>query len=110
MTSERKEAIREYKRRKPSRGIFAVRCAATGEVWVDATPTLDTAQNRHWFSLRCGNHRNTRLQAAWHEHGEQAFQFEPVDELDEDFPELMVADELKKRKQHWIAQLHATAL
>lgn len=110
MTSARKEAIRDYKSHTSTRGIFAVRCAATGDVWVGSTPTLDTVQNKHWFMLRYGHHRNKRLQAVWNEHGEQSFRCETVEALDEDVPALLAPDLLKKRQQHWIEQLSATAL
>lgn len=110
MSSERKEAIRAYKERTTRRGIYSVRCTASGEVWVGAAPNLDSVQNKIWFMLRQGNHRNTRLQAAWNAHGEPAFQLQTEEELDPDLPPLLVNDELKKRKAHWVTQLGAEAL
>ncbi len=110
MTNERKEAIRAYKERKTRRGIFSVRCEATGEVWVGSAPNLDTIQNRLWFFLRHGHHRNTRIQAAWDEHGEQSFQFATVEELDDDIPALVLNDTLKKRKSYWVTELGASPL
>lgn len=110
MSNERKEAIRAYKERKARRGIFTVRCVTTGEVWVGAAPNLDSVQNKIWFILRHGNHRNTQLQASWNEHGEPSFQCVTVEELDEDTPALLVNDVLKRRKQDWIGRLGASAL
>ena len=110
MTNERKDAIRAYKERKTRRGVFSVRCAATGEVWVGSSPNLDSVQNSLWFTLRYGHHRNTRLQAAWNEHGEPSFQLATVEELDPETPALLVNDVLKQRKQDWIARLGAAAL
>jgi hypothetical protein len=107
---KRKEAIREYKERKTSRGIFSVRCAATDETWVDSAPNLDAVQNRIWFSLRHGNHSNKRMQAAWNEHDEQSFQFQIVEKFDEDVSALMLGDLLKKRKHYWMTQLNASTL
>jgi hypothetical protein len=109
MTADRKEAIKQYKSRTVARGIFAVRCIATGQVWVGSTPNLATI-NGLLFTLRQGSHRNVALQAAWNEHGEQSIESEIVETLDEDVPELAVRDLLKKRKQHWIEQLGAAAL
>lgn len=110
MTNPRKEAIRAYKERTVRRGIFSVRCAATGEVWVGASPNLDSVQNSVWFMLRHGQHRNARLQAAWNEHGEPSFQLATVEELDPETPALLLHDTLKQRKQDWIARLGAIAL
>ena len=109
MAADRKEAIKQYKSRAVERGIFAIRCTATGQVWVGSTPNLATI-NGLWFMLRQGNHRNAALQAAWNEHGEQSIVSETLETLDEDVPELAVRDLLKKRKQHWIEQLGAMAL
>lgn len=110
MTDERREAKRAYKERTTPRGIFAVRCTATGEVWVGSAPNLDSVQNRIWFSLRHGHHPNTQMQAAWNAHGEGSFQFTTLDELDEDIAPLLVSDELKKRKRDWMARLTAPAV
>jgi hypothetical protein len=52
----RKALVRDYKDRKVEPGIYAVRCVATGEVWVGGTPELSTRQNGVWFSLRQGSH------------------------------------------------------
>lgn len=110
MTNERKEAIRTYKERKTRRGIFSIRCTATGEVWVGAAPNLDSVQNSIWFRLRHGHHRDARLQAAWNAHGEPSLHLTTLEELDEDTPALLLYDVLKQRKQHWIADLGAFAL
>ena len=65
MANERKrDLVREYKERKQVRGVFAVRCTASGEAWVSASPNLDTQQNGLWFQLRMGNHMNKPMQAA----------------------------------------------
>lgn len=107
---KRKEAIREYKERKVPRGVFAVRCTPTGGVWVDLSPNLDAARNGVWFCLRLGNYQNRALQATWNTHGEQAFQFEILEKLDDDAPPLQVADLLKEKKLRWLKELNAHPL
>jgi hypothetical protein len=47
MTS-RKDAIKEYKARAPNRGVFAIRCLASGGAWVGASLNLDASRNRAW--------------------------------------------------------------
>lgn len=110
MANERKEAIRAYKERKTRRGIFAIRCAATGEVWVGAASNLDGVRNSIWFRLRYGHHRDTRLQGAWNAHGEPSLQLTTLEELDDDIPAILLNDVLKQRKQQWMTDLGAFAL
>src|SRR5258706_14824661 len=101
----RKEAVRQYKERKTPRGTFAVRCTATGQVWVDSSPNLDAARNGAWFFLRHRYHHNKALQAEWNTHGEEAFQYEILEKLDDDVSAIGVSDILKEKKRDWAAQL-----
>jgi hypothetical protein len=77
--AERKEAARQFKERKPSPGIYALRCSPTGRTWVDSSPNLDAAQNSQFFQLRQRLHRNKELQAEWNAHGEASFRFEVLE-------------------------------
>ena len=106
----RKGAIQKFKERKPARGVFAVRCTATGRVWVDASRNLDATKNGSWFCLRNGSHRDKSLQEEWNAHGEAAFQYEILEKLDEDVNALAVADLLKAARIRWIAQLGARGM
>lgn len=106
-TSDRKAAKAAYKERKPAAGIYAVRCAPTGQVWVGAAPNLDTIQNRIWFSLRHVGSAFRPLQAAWKEHGEESFTFEELERLDEDVSPIRQKDLLKARAAHWQEALQA---
>ncbi len=91
---QKKEAIARFKERKPAMGVYAIRCVATGAVWLDSSRNLAAARNRAWFALRLGGHRNRSLQTAWTDYGEEAFVFEIVATLPEDTPEMSVGDEL----------------
>ena len=99
--SERKEAAREFKERKPSPGIYALCCAATGRRWVDSAPNLVAAQNSQFFQLRQRLHRNKELQAEWNAHGEASFTFEVLEAIPADTPFLNLRDLLKERKLAW---------
>lgn len=110
MNKTRKEAIREYKERKIPRGVFVVRCTETGRAWVDSTPDLRAAQNGLFFGLRTGSYRNMALQAEWAKHGEQAFQFEILETLDDEVLPIALRDVLKEMKCHWVTQLGAQPL
>jgi len=105
----KKDAIRNYKERKQLQGVFAIRCEASGEVWVASSPNLDAHQNREWFVLRSGLHRNKAMQAAWNKHGDASFRYEIVEEITDDNP-LLIPSLLKDREKHWRAQLNAAAV
>ena len=110
--ASRRDAIRDYKERKPRRGVFALRCAATGEVWVSASPNLDKQQNSTWFGLRLGSHPNRALQEAWKQHGEDAFSFEILAELENDAEasNYAVKADLKTLEAEWREKLGARAV
>lgn len=106
----RKAAVAAYRERKPAYGVFAVICTATGEAWVGQSRNLDAQQNSLWFTLRHGSSPYRALQAAWGQHGADAFRFEELERLREDFPALNLSDELKRRQSLWTARLQAQAL
>ena len=109
--SRKKEIARAWTERKRSQGVFAVRCAASGEIWVDASRNLDSQKNSIWFSLRMGSHRNKAAQAAWNAHGQDAFSYDILEEIADDaLTPLGVRDLLKVRERHWREQLGAASL
>jgi hypothetical protein len=104
----RREAIRDYKERKVTPGIFAVRCAGTGEAWVGVSRNLGQQKNGIWFGLRQGNHQNRAMQAAWTAHGEASFTLEAVEALEtKDVSAYALANRLKEREAHWLTALGA---
>jgi hypothetical protein len=105
----RKLAVADYKKRSSVAGIYAVRCRATGEVWVGQALDLDKVQNRIWFSLRMASHRNRDLQRAWSTHGETGLSFEILERLEKE--ELLYVRDalLKERLTHWRETLNASA-
>ena len=105
--AERKEAARQFKERKPSPGIYALRCRATGRTWVDLSPNLDAARNGQFFQLNQRLHRNKELQAEWNAQGEESFEFAVLESLPEDTPSLNLRDLLQERKRFWVAQTQA---
>jgi hypothetical protein len=106
----RKDLIRTYKERVQKRGVFCVRCVATGQQWVGAVPDLDAARNQQWFLLRQGTHRNPDIQTAWNTHGEQVFEFEILETLDKDVEPSRVNDLLKQALQLWADERGAQTL
>lgn len=104
----RRELIRDYKERKAVAGVYAVRCAASGEVWTAGSRNIDAQQNGLWFGLRNGGHINRAMQAAWTTHGEVTFSFEVLERIDDEaLTPQGVLDRLKVRQQYWLETLGA---
>jgi hypothetical protein len=104
----RREAIRDYKEKKTLSGVYAVRCPASGEVWVAGAVNVENQQTRHWFGLRMGSHMNKAMQAAWNLHGEAGLSFEILERIEaEELTPLGLADAVKVRERHWRAALGA---
>ena len=107
----RKALMRDYRDRKVEAGIYAVRCTATHQVWVGATPDLSTRRNGLWFTLTHGTHSDKALQAAWSAHGEANFAFEPLEAIDDEaLGPLGRASLLKDRRSAWMVALDARGL
>jgi hypothetical protein len=108
--TQRKAAIDAYKERKVPAGIYAVRCAATGQCWLGKAPDLTTIQNRIWFVLRHGSSTCRSLQAAWRDHGADAFMFEVIEQLEDEEDAYLRGRLLKSRLEHWLAELQASPI
>ncbi|MCA6123387.1 GIY-YIG nuclease family protein [Bradyrhizobium sp. WSM 1704] len=109
-TESRRLAIADYKKRPSVAGVFAIRCRASGEVWVGTALDLDKIQNRIWFTLRMGDHRNAELQHAWSAHGAASFTLETLERIEDEELAYVRDTLLKERVQHWRAALKAAAV
>jgi hypothetical protein len=98
---DKRAARTAYKAKKTPRGVYAIRCKATGEAWVGSSTHLDSQANSIWFELRSGLHRNRAIQAVWNAHGETVFSYEVLEILDDDVPPLLLKDLLEERRKHW---------
>ncbi len=81
-SADRKAAIAAYKERKPVAGIYAVRCTASGQIWVGQAPNLETVRNRIWFTLWLGNDPQRSLHEEWTVQGAERFSFEELERLE----------------------------
>lgn len=107
---DRREARKAYKMKVTPKGVFAVRCGPSGELWVGGSRHLDSEQNSLWFGLRVGSHRNKPLQDSWNTHGEAAFTFEVLETFEDDLSPLLLKDRFKERQKHWEQELKALAI
>lgn len=108
--TSRKQAIADWKRRDHPVGVYAVRCNATGAVWVGASRTLDKVENKLWFTLRMGGGRPAALQRAWSAHGAESIRFEELERLDESVEPVARERVLKEKRDSWRARLGAEAM
>jgi hypothetical protein len=104
---ERRAAIAAYKERKIACGIYLVRCRASGEVWVGGWTNVDAIQSRIWFTLRQGTNPNHELLGSWRRHGENQFQFEILERVDDEASSYIRSAFLKERAAHWRLALNA---
>lgn len=111
MNRDRKrELTAAYRERKARPGVFAVRCAAGGQVWVGSSRELLNRQNGIWFSLRQGSSLNRTMQQAWRDHGEAAFVYEELQVIDGEGLSAWSLDQaLKDAAAAWRQQLAAAA-
>lgn len=96
-----RRASPELEVRPGRRGIYLVRCHATGAAWVDWVPNLDAVRNGLWFFLRHGQHLNPRMQAMWNTHGADTFEYQVLEEFDADLTPYRLEKLASERKQHW---------
>ena len=105
--TDRRAATAAYKERKSVAGVYAMRCAPSGEIWVGETLDIDKIWNRLAFSLRSGSHPRRALQVAWTTHGEATFAFEALERMPE-APSAYARDAaLKDRRDVWRQRLGA---
>jgi hypothetical protein len=50
------------------------------------------------------------MQAAWNEHGADAFQYDILENFEEDLSPMQLGDLLRDRLKHWRAELGAAAI
>ena len=107
MTIEKRAARTEYKERKPQPGIYAVKCEVSGQIWVGATPTLNSIQNRIWFGLRMGNSPHRLMQQAWAEHGDGQFSWIELERLEGEEIGYILDAKLSDRARFWRTHFNA---
>jgi hypothetical protein len=104
---DKKELKRAAKERVTAKGICAVRCKTSGEVWVGSSRDIPASQTGIWFGLRNGMHFNKGMQASWSLNGAESFSFGVLETFDEDMPPMLLKDALRDRQKHWTKELDA---
>ena len=106
----RRAAARQFKERKPRRGIFAVRSSGDERVWVGPSLNLEATKNSLWARLRLGGRQYPDLLEAWNAQGEAAFRYEVLEMLNDEVLPMAVRDLLKEKLAEWAGRLGARTL
>jgi len=102
---DKTKAKKEYKQAKRPMGVYRIRNTQSGKSYIGFSIDLQAGMNRHKAELKFGSHRNSELLAEWKSLGESCFQFEVLDELEQDdkaqadpMEELRILSEMWMRK------------
>ena len=105
-TKSNKQLKDEYKPKKFRIGIFQVRNAINGKIFVGSSINLDAIWNRIKVEVKFGGHRNEKLQNDWKEFGEENFVFEVLSEIEEkDGDKVDYNKEVKTPEEMFIEEL-----
>lgn len=110
MAIDRKAVTASYKERKPSAGIFAVRCVKSGDTWVGKAPDLATIANRIWFMLKNGSYTNHALQDVCNRNGIESLTFEALEAIPGEDHAATRERQLKEQLVFWQNKLGARLL
>ena len=103
---DRKAAIRDYKLSHRPMGVLQIRNTENGKVWVDSSNNIPGKFNRHRLQLNAGTHVSRPLQEDWNAFGEDAFEFETLEELEPlEAPDYDYSEDLEALKELWIEKL-----
>ena len=89
-------------------GIYRIFNVVTEHFYVGSSKNLRRRRWEHWDALKKGQHHCTALQAAWHEFGEDAFEFEVLENLPEG-SDLVVIEETYLMKHAGAAYCYNTS-
>jgi len=113
MDKQRKKDIQaEYKAKKESGGVYAIRNIVNGKILLLTTTNLQGSRNRFEFSQKTGSCENPKLTTDYRLMGSSAFKFEILETLemgDEQNYESYVKD-LKILQSLWLEKFDADKL
>ena len=88
---KRRELMESYKSRHPEMGVVAIRCTATGDVFVGASKDTKADINSNRFKLASGSHRNRELAQLWSRYVESVLDYDdPAEDHGEELEALVV--------------------
>ena len=105
--AERRELKRQYKESYRPTGVFRLRNRESGRLLLGSSVNLPATWNKLRMQLATGSYlMHPELQREWKELGEEAFEFEVLEELDPpDTPGWNPTDDLEALLALWMEQL-----
>lgn len=91
----------EYQALKECCGVYAIWNKVNDKLCIGSSLKCKTRCRDHKRQLKANKHYNPYLQSSWNKHGESAFEFILLDEVDAE-------DKLLEIEQHWIDNLRAS--
>jgi|L827metagenome_2_1110789.scaffolds.fasta_scaffold15619_3 hypothetical protein len=82
MAVDKKAAVRAYKERPVTGGVYRIRDEKSGESWYFAEVDLAACRNKFNFSRATGLCTQNALREAWARDGADAFSFEVCEEIE----------------------------
>ncbi len=102
----KKELIQQYKEMKTEAGVYLIRNTKNQKILVEATPNLKTINGKRFQLTMGGGHHNKQLAEEWKQYGEDAFEFEVLEVLEEKTEGFFDRKgELKKLEAKWLEKL-----
>lgn len=91
----RKELKQAYKLKKFKMGVYQIRNAQNGKIFLGSNNNLDAIWNRHRLQLNMGSHPNKQLQEDWKKLGDENFVYEILEEIEQNEEITDYAKEIK---------------
>lgn len=104
---ERKNRLAQYKERKVTGGVYAIKNTVNGRMLILSASDLQGSKNRFVFAQQTNGCMNLKLKDDWEKHGAGAFAFEVLEPLEK--KELQTAeefaDDVKTLEELWQEKL-----
>jgi len=102
----KKQLKKDYQLAKRPFGVFLIRNATNGKIFVGSGLDIQGIMNRHRFALAAGGHNCKDLQKDWNELGADKFEFEVADQMESlDTPGFDARRELNFMEEMWLEKL-----
>jgi len=65
-------------------GIYCIENTINKKKYIGSSKNVYKRRNRHFSELKCGKHKNCKLQSSYNKHGNDAFKFYVLEEISEE--------------------------
>jgi len=75
-------------------GVYEIKNKLNGKAYLGSSGNIERRRSNHYYLLRSGRHHCVYLQRAWNKHGEKAFEFSILEEIEGPGP-LLAAEQTR---------------